>query len=179
MGTCSPLFRTRRQGVRQMPEPWKEKRTPWTSSSWRTAHLYEERTAVRQPPFLSPAPQPSRCRDTTSCVRVGRLSTLIRRVKKHRCHNRSAETPRYFNRLSHFVLQEGGVNTAAFDRCRNRAGHNILCPPPAHRVPTSRPQVALKKRPDLGAERRFSTHLNRLSRSANRVPCEFRACPGS
>src|SRR3982750_643528 len=29
--------------------------------------------AVRRPPFRSPAPQPSRCRDTTSCVGVGSL----------------------------------------------------------------------------------------------------------
>src|SRR5688572_13575069 len=126
---CSGLCFTTRTGrkKRDAPDP----------HVWRTAHLYEERSAVRQPPYLSPAPQPSRCRDTTSCVGVGRLSTPNRRVKKHRCHNCGAITIRFFNGLSHFLRQERAVNTPLFcqmqESGRTQYFVSTVCPPATHK----------------------------------------------
>src|SRR5262245_41484966 len=62
--------------------PNRKKESPSARSSCGSASLYVERTAVRQPPFLSPAPQPPRHCDTTSCVGVGSLKTGFGRVKK-------------------------------------------------------------------------------------------------
>ena len=193
MGACSPVFRT---VSLKTPEPEK-KDAPApvgpTDSAWLIAVCCQ--TGRHSSPRFSPS---SRCRDTTSCVGVGRVDTRIGRVKKHRCHNWGSLFPINFNVLRVFVPQETPVNTTIFDICRNRARHKILCPPHSHRLRTSRPQDALtpthrapadaatdlEKRPILVTKGGFSRHLNRLRRSADRVPCKTppvlgEDCPGS
>jgi hypothetical protein len=113
---------------------------------------------------LPGSPHQPRCRDTTSCVGVGRVDTHIQRVKKHRGHNWGSLFICTFNDLYVFLPQETPVNTAFFDACRNRARHKNLCPPDSHRLRTSRPQDA---HPPLGkhaiafAKETFSGHQKR------------------
>lgn len=165
MGTCSPLFRTI---FSSKSEPERKGRPTPAVLAGQRVFMWSGLLSDR-PPFLPGSPQPARCRDTTSCVGVGRLGTGVRVVKKHRCHNRRSEFTNEYIGLSHFVLRNGRVNRAVFDRCRNRAGHKILCPRPAHRVRTSRPQVARKGRPKVAAKNPFSSLLIRFPGSANRA----------
>ena len=55
------------------PEPEKER--PKASNCWRYCASSMGRLLSDRRQILSPAPQPSRCRDTTSCVGVGRVET--------------------------------------------------------------------------------------------------------
>ena len=139
MGTCPPKF----SDCLRPQSPNREKRkTPPLQYLQVNASLFE-RPLSDDPHFHSPAPQPPRRRDTTSCVGVGSLSSSKRRVKKHRCHNRNAKTGCIYSGLRHFVPQESAVNGGFFWQCRIRAGHKILCPPGAHPLRTNHPQLVL------------------------------------
>src|SRR5262245_57035209 len=105
-------------------------------SAWFIAVLLSDR-----PPFLSPALPTTKMCDTTSCVGVGRLSTRNPSVKKHHCHNRRSIYFIYINVLANNVLGKWPVNKGLLDRTSNPARHKRLCPPHAHRIRTSRPQV--------------------------------------
>ena len=130
---CSECFcQNARTGKKKAPAP-----VGPTDSAWFIAVCCQ--TARHSSPRFSPS---SRCRDTTSCVGVGRVSSYPRVVKKHRCHNWGSGLAFYFMTLRCFVPQESPVNTSIFDICRNRARHNNLCPPHAHRIRTSHPQDA-------------------------------------
>ena len=139
------------------------------------------RSAVRQARHSSPRLSPSaRCRDTTSCVGVGRLSTTIRRVKKHHCHNRKPIYLLIFIRLQDIVPRKWPVNTCFFDRCRNRAGTQDFVstsfPPGTHKSSTGcwsgNPEWREKAR-EHGRERRvfkpletiFAVHKSGAKRS--------------
>src|SRR5262245_30940991 len=121
MGTCPPKFSD--CFLRPLkPEPGRKKKDPLPCMTCRSVRLYLSgrcQTTTISAPRLPYPPRwatktASPCRDTTSCVRVGSLSSRKQRVKKHRCHNRCLKITFADSDLRDSVLQKRPVNTASF-----------------------------------------------------------------
>ena len=114
MGTCSPKFSDPLFRMRFDQSPNRRKRTARRPQCLRVSASLCVRLLSDNRHSSPRLPQPPRCRDTTSCVGVGSLRAEKQRVKKHRCHNCSAENLLYSTDLRDFVLQESPVNTRLF-----------------------------------------------------------------
>ena len=114
MGTCSPKFSDPLLRMRFDQSPNREKRTARRPQCLRVSASLCVRLLSDNRHSSPRLPNPPRCRDTTSCVGVGSLRAEKQRVKKHRCHNCSAEKPLHSIGLRDFLLQESPVNTRLF-----------------------------------------------------------------